>query len=58
MVTAAFSDLVLFGAGYQLPALSVQLREAACDALHMSVEQAILIVLGVEVIFVTLPLVH
>lgn len=56
--TAAFRDLVLFGAGYQLPALSVQLGEAACDALHVSVEQAILVVLGIEVIFVTLPLVH
>lgn len=55
---AAFRDLVLFGAGYQLPTLSVQLGEAACDALHVSVEQAILVVLGIEVIFVSLPLVH
>lgn len=49
---------MLFGARYQLPTLSVQLGEAACDALHVSVEQAILVVLGIEVIFVTLPLVH
>lgn len=49
---------MLFGAGYQLPALSVQLGEAARDALHAGVEQTILVVLGVEVVFVTLPLVH
>lgn len=55
---AACADLVLFGAGYQLATLSVQLGEATRDAVHAGVEQAILVVLGVEVVFVTLPLVH
>lgn len=50
-------DLVLFGAWYQLPTLSVQLGEAARDALHAGVQLAILVVFGVEVVFVTLPLV-
>lgn len=53
-----YSYLVLFGSGQQASALSVQLRETPCDALHTSVKSAILIVLGVEVVLVALPLIH
>lgn len=50
--------LVFFGARCQLPALGIQLGKAAGDVLHTGVQQAILIILSIEVIFVTLSLVH
>lgn len=50
-------DLMLFGARGQLPTLGVQLGKAAGDVLHASVQQAVLIILCIEIILVALPLV-
>lgn len=52
------TDLVLFGARCQLPTLGIQLGKAASDALHTGVQQAVLIILCIEVILVGLPLVR
>lgn len=57
-VQCVCSYLMFFGARYQLATLGVQLGESARDVFHASVQQAIFIVLCVEVIFVTLALVH
>ena len=52
------AHLVLFGSGREAAALGVQLGETAGDALHPSVQHAVLFVLRVEVILVALPVVH
>lgn len=51
-------DLILFGARCQLPTLVIQLGKAAGDVLHSSMQQAILIILCIEVILVALSLVR
>lgn len=51
-------DLMLFGARGQLPTLGVQLGKAAGDVLHACVQQAVLIILCVEIVLVALPLVE
>lgn len=50
--------LMLFGARGQLPTLGVQLGKAAGDVLHASVQQAVLIILCIEIVLVALPLVE
>lgn len=50
--------LGFLGAEWQPPGLGVKLGEAAGGALHTGMQEAVLVVLGVEVILVTLPLVH
>lgn len=51
-------DLVLLGAGNQLPTPSVELSEAPGDALHAGVQLTVLVVFCVEVVFVALSLVE
>lgn len=49
---------MLFGASCQLAALGIQLGKVASDALHAGVQQAVLIILCIEVVLVALPLVQ
>lgn len=51
-------DLMLFGARGQLPTLGVQLGKAAGDVLHASMQQAVLVILCIEIVLVALPLVE